>query len=332
MRYIETKDLEALAIGATLLGSGGGGDTAYALIRTKQLIEMHGPIQLLSVDELEDDALIVPIGYMGAPLVCIEKLPNALECRALLQSVERYFGKKVSALVAAEIGGSNAFTPLCVAAELGIPVVNGDTIGRAFPELQMSSCNVFGVSTAPAFIADCRGNVATLTCQNAAQVEMYFRALCTAMGSTAAICLYLMNGSQARKALIPHTLTRCIELGGDPLSHCKVIARGVISDVEQKIEEGFLCGKICIETASSQFLVEFQNEFLMVFEHDQVKAATPDIIALLDAETGLPLSVEQVKFGLKVDIAFLPCDPIWKTEKGLSLVGPEAFGYKGGVA
>jgi DUF917 family protein len=41
-----------------------------------------------------------------------------------------------------EIGGGNGIQPLMAAAHLGLPVVDADTMGRAYPEAQMTSVAV----------------------------------------------------------------------------------------------------------------------------------------------------------------------------------------------
>ena len=206
------------------------------------------------------------------------------------------------------------------------------SIGRAFPHLEMTTGNLHDIPVAPAFVADSFGNVTTLHSGTPQMVEKYFRAICSVMGSTAAVAIHIMNGKQAKKTCIAGSLSRIKALGsGQERYNTNPIASGIIVDVEQRIEDGFLLGKVIIETSTGPISVHFQNEYLMVFEASHVLAATPDIIAIADAETALPLSVEQVKFGLRVNVLSLPCDPIWKTEKGLSIVGPKAFGYTGEV-
>ena len=39
--------------------------------------------------------------------------------------------------MAGEVGGGNGLEPLVVASRLGLPAVDGDLMGRAFPELQV---------------------------------------------------------------------------------------------------------------------------------------------------------------------------------------------------
>jgi uncharacterized protein len=323
-KYIIKEDLADIAKGATYLGSGGGGDTEYDLLATTELIEKNGPVPLLSVDELQDDDLIVPVGFIGAPLVSIEKLPSGKEFFSLLREIEKYYGRKPTALVAAEIGGSNAFAAIQAASLTGLSVVDADTLGRAFPRLEMSSCSLFGIKPAPAFIADSLGNTCIMHTATPNQLESYFRALSTAMGSSALVSAFIMTGKEAKEVLIRDTLSQAKALSKLGASQGKVIGSGVITQIEQEIQEGFLKGKI---TVTSGFSIHFQNEYLMVFQEGKAVATTPDIIALVNAKTGHALSVEQVKFGLAVDIVVLPAPQVWKTAKGLQLVGPKAFGY-----
>ena len=72
-------DLEDIAIGGAILGTGGGGDPYVGKLMAQQAIKKHGPVRLVDVDEMDDDALIVPVCMMGAPTVMTEKLPQGDE-------------------------------------------------------------------------------------------------------------------------------------------------------------------------------------------------------------------------------------------------------------
>jgi DUF917 family protein len=50
---------------------------------------------------------------------------------------------RLAALLAGEVGGGNGVEPLACGARLGLPVVDGDLMGRAFPELQASAWSTF---------------------------------------------------------------------------------------------------------------------------------------------------------------------------------------------
>ena len=75
----------------------------------------------------------------------MEKVRGAESGRAL-KELENYLGKKATAVISGEIGGSNSLEPLIAAGENNIPVVDGDGMGRAFPEIHMKTFFIYGVS------------------------------------------------------------------------------------------------------------------------------------------------------------------------------------------
>ena len=128
---IGEEELDALVIGANILGSGGGGDPAYNLLIAKECVREWGPVPLLGVKDVADDAWVAPIGYMGAPLVCLEKLPSGREFPLIMSKLAEC-QRQISALIPFEIGGSNAFSPFCAAGELGLPVLNAAYFWTSF--------------------------------------------------------------------------------------------------------------------------------------------------------------------------------------------------------
>ncbi|MGH3977858.1 MAG: DUF917 domain-containing protein, partial [Pseudonocardiaceae bacterium] len=146
VRRIGEGHLDDLAIGAAVLGTGGGGNPYLGALLAKREIREHGPVELVSVDEVPDDALVVATAGMGAPTVGVEKLPRGDEHRRALQALQSYLGRPITHTVSIEAGGSNSTVPFRVAAQLGIPVVDADGMGRAFPEIQMVTATLYGVA------------------------------------------------------------------------------------------------------------------------------------------------------------------------------------------
>src|SRR5690349_19667180 len=107
MRQFTIDDLESLALGSAILGSGGGGNPAYDLMFAKHQMMIHGPINMVNIEELDPDGLIVPIAFMGAPLVCIEKIRNGNEFVKIFKHIETNSKKKITAIMPIEIGGGN---------------------------------------------------------------------------------------------------------------------------------------------------------------------------------------------------------------------------------
>ena len=83
----------------------------------------------------------------------------------------------------AEIGGTNALEPLIVAADLDIPVIDCDGMGRAFPQLQQFTPFIYDCPFAPAVISGIHGNsVSCVKCDSATGLENFFRIECVKMG------------------------------------------------------------------------------------------------------------------------------------------------------
>jgi uncharacterized protein len=343
MKYVEIEELIDLSLGATLLGSGGGGSPDYDILMAEKHTMEYGRACLVDVDELKKDDLIVPIAFAGAPLVATELLPSGRECEIILKSIQEVLGKKPTHLMPAEIGGANALCPFLFAARLNMPIVDADTIGRAFPELQMSSCNLFGVSPSPAFVVDALGNHIVIKANNAPTLEAIARQAIVAMGSSALVGIYLMDGELTKKSVVKGTVTQAILLGKsirdaktngkNPLTilenehGARLIGQGSICQINQSIDQGFLSGMVSLTTEQGQIDIAYQNEFLKIELAGVPIAMTPDIIVLLDSESYLPVTSEKLLYGTRVTILTLPAPSIWKSKKGLRLVGPDYFGY-----
>jgi DUF917 family protein len=343
MRQLTVDDLENLSLGSAILGSGGGGDPSYAILMAKFLMERYGPIRLLSMDELKEEDFIVPLSVMGAPLINMERLLSGRELETILQTIENRLGRKPTVLMAAEIGGANAFTPLLVAAQTGLPVLDADMIGRAFPELQMSSCYLKNLKSTPAVMADCLGNSALIEASDAKTLERMARGLTVAMGSSCAVGFYLMEGAEAPGALVSGTFSQALELGAaiakarkegsDPvqalicISNGILLGQGTLIDIDQTVKEGFLHGSATLLCEGGKVQLLYQNEYLMAKNGSEVLVSTPDILALLEVNSGTPLTSEALRYGLQAALVAMPAPRIWQTAQGLELVGPRAFGY-----
>ncbi|MFG2001602.1 hypothetical protein ACGFNU_20870 [Spirillospora sp. NPDC048911] len=62
----------------------------------------------------------------------------------------------------------------------------------------------------------------------------------------------------------------------------------------------------------------------------EIVATTPDLICVLGTDSGEPVTTEGLRYGLRVTVLGVPCDPRWLTPGGLELAGPRYFGYDTG--
>lgn len=347
MRYLAEQELDDLAVGAAILGTGGGGDPYVGKLLAREAMRAHGPVAIVEVGEVPDDALVVPSAMMGAPTVLVEKLPSGDETTRAFQALQEHLGREITHTVPIEVGGLNSTTPFMVAARLGLPVVDADGMGRAFPEVQMVTPTIYGISATPMALADDKGNVTIVETVDNHWTERLTRAVAVEMGGAAMVAQYPLTGKQLEETMIAGTLSLAQELGrivreerashGDPIG--AVVERlagfrlfgGKVVDVERRTIAGFARGEARIEgmgaDAGSHLQVRFQNEHLVALRDGEFVATVPDLIVMLDADTGEPITTEALRYGFRVVVIAAPCDPRWRTPAGLELVGPAYFGY-----
>lgn len=340
---IEAHDVADIATGAAILGSGGGGDPYVGQLIAQQAIREHGPVTLAGLDEVPDDAIIIPVAMMGAPTVLVEKIPSATQLADAVHAISGYLGQRPAYIGCAEIGGVNSTTPIAAAAQLGIPLVDGDMMGRAFPEIQMVLPGLIGVSASPMSIVDERGNCAIIKTLDNHWTERLARQLTTEMGSSAAISMYVLTGAEARQGYVPRTLTLAGELGAalrraqeshaDPVDAVvsviggQRLADGKLTDVERRTHTGFARGTATVTTDDGTATIWFQNENLIARIDGEVAATTPDLIIILERDTGEPITTEALRYGQRVSVIAAPADERWHSEGGIGLTGPRYFGY-----
>jgi len=347
LRTIHAEDLEDIAIGGAILGTGGGGDPYVGKLMAQEAIRKHGPVKLVDVEELSDDALVVPVCMMGAPTVMTEKLPQGEELMNAFRQLEKVLGRRIDAVLCGEAGGINSTTPFVVAAASGLPLVDGDGMGRAYPELQMETFTLHGVSATPMVLCDDKGNSLVLETVSNGWTERLARAATVEMGGSALLAFYPMSGEVAKKAVVRGTLSLCVNLGrtlretrtahADPVAAitrllgASIIFHGRVKDVDRRTIGGFARGSARFdgldEWKGHGFRLDFQNEFLMAERDGKIICTTPDLITLLEAETGAPVTADSLRYGLRLVALAFPCNPQWQTPAGIALVGPRYFGY-----
>ncbi|NMH97484.1 DUF917 domain-containing protein [Pseudonocardia acidicola] len=341
---IDIDDLPALARGCAVMGAGGGGDPLVGVLMAREAIRQHGPVRLVGLDDLADDGLVMPCGLVGAPTIAIEKLENGGEGGRLADEVEALTGRPVAAIMPFEIGGANGLIPLTWAARQELPYVDADGMGRAFPTMPQMTMNLAGVPSSPCVMADERLNTLVIRAGSVEWTERLLRSSTAAFGGAAVAALYLMDVATARRATVPGSVSRALELGAamtragaapidtvvGELAAVELI-RGKIIDVERETSGGFVRGSAIIEDAAGEgrlLRLEIQNENLAALEDGEVRACVPDIITVLDARTGEAIVTERLRYGQRVGVIAFPGPQVWRTPAGLAAAGPAAFGLR----
>ena len=214
LRPVSIEDIEALAVGAWILGTGGGGSPYLGLLNMRKLYAEGHRVQLMDPMDLADDDLVAVVSNMGAPLVGQERLTDSRTMAKAVRMMEDYLGRRFRAIMSVEIGGNNAIQPMMGAAHLALPVVDADAMGRAFPEAQMTSFAIADLQMYPLTLADVRDNsVIVATAASWKWMERLSRKACVEVGSVAATCKAPRTGREVKDWGILYTQTKAIGLG-----------------------------------------------------------------------------------------------------------------------
>jgi DUF917 family protein len=344
MSWTITPDLiPALARGAAVLGTGGGGDPYIGALLATQALRQHGDVTVVGLDELPADAVVLTVAMMGAPTVMVEKLPSLDEVVAPVLALGTYLGRPVTHVACAEVGGVNSTIPIAAAAALGLPLLDADGMGRAFPELQMVLPTLYDITASPLAFSDEKGNVGVLQTVDNSWTERIARVACVEMGCSVMISGFPMSGAQAGEALVADSLSLCLAIGdaidaarlekADPVERTaqllggREIFAGKVVDVQRATTTGFARGSARIERTDGTLTLSFQNEHLIAEIDGHPIVTTPDLIMVLDHDSGEPVTTEGLRYGQRVRVICAPSDERWHTREALSMVGPGYFGY-----
>lgn len=348
---IDGPALADLARGAAFLGSGGGGDPYYGLLMGEAALAGGAKFDLVSLAELADDALVVPCGWIGAPTVSVEKLPSGREALDGLRRLEAILGRPIAAVMPIEIGGGNGLAPLVAAAALGVPVVDCDGMGRAFPQSQMTILNIAGLSACPSVVTSSCGALCVIETDDNLAHERIARGLSVALGGIAHMVEYPLTGAQAKAHAIAGSVSSAIAMGAavrlagasdaDPFemlfaalratglyAHAGTLFDGKIVDLERETRDGFSIGRVVIDGfgGSGRMEVEFQNENLVARRDGHICAMVPDLITIMDRESADTITTERLKYGQRVKVVGASAPQRLRSALALDVVGPGAFG------
>src|SRR5438477_2568560 len=348
MRKITREDIECLAVGAWILGTGGGGSPYLGLLNMRRLYGEGHRVELMSPLDVDDEDRIAVGSSMGAPLVGQERLADSRNIARAVAMQQDYSGVKFRAVMSLEIGGGNGIQPLMAAAHLGLPAVDADLMGRAYPEAQMTSAAVGDLRPYPCALYDPRGLESIVTnVPSWKWMERVSRKICVEMGSIASTCKAPRTGREIKEWGIHFTVSKAIGIGRrvreaqrlheDPVAAIldeargKRLFRGKVVDVARRATEGFLRGRCVIEgldeSRGAKLELAFQNEWVVAWRDDKAIAMSPDLICVLDTVSGEAFGTETIGYGRRVSVIALPAPAVFLTPKGLEHVGPRGFGY-----
>jgi len=361
---VSITDLRWISEGCKVLGCGGGGDPYQQYLKIKSILEKSpGSIRVVSPTDLPDTAMVGWTGCLGSPEVSVERMESN-ECNKAHDELTRVMGyPPADAFMALEIGGANGIVNLEVAAAHGVTCVDADFMGRAYPTDWQTTANVYGDGQGggllPATIASGDGSFMTMTGSRTDKlVDRALRAAVVEMGCRAGKAGPLKSAKMIQEQAILNTVSlswligrsialeknitdkakRIIEAVGGSES-ARILAEGKITSVERVLKTGHTYGIVeidgVLEDGSKAIIkIPFKNENAFVEAttatdgKTSILASVPDLIAVLDSETGTGLGTPEYKYGLKVTVIAIAASPRWTdTPRGLQLGGPGSMGF-----
>lgn len=298
--YISPIDVELLAVGCGILGTGGGGSSYNISMYVLDILRRQGSgtIRVVQPEFLQDDDICVFGSGYGAPSVSDERLASGEEIPATIEELNKLLGHQdFQGIVADEIGGGNGIVTFPTSARFNRPVIDCDFMGRAYPTVEHCTPYVYGQPVMPVAMADGKGNVSVVVkAENNTKLEAMLRTTCVELGNSVAVTGRPLNGKVIKQYSIPNTVSQAWFLGravflarqnksnvieaiGD-ITPVKLLYTGKIIDVTRDVSRGYTVGQCVIaplsaeedgrkgagsQSATRNLIITFQNEYLIAY-------------------------------------------------------------------
>ena len=351
MKKIDKSWIRPLFLGSVFLGTGGGGKINNSVYLLEELFSSNVSIPLISCRELEDKGYYAGTGMVGSPAVLDDFLFSGQESMPSIKELTDITKTEAAGLYTLECAGINALYPLFTAALYGLPIIDGDCISTAFPELQMTTLHINNIPLSPFCLSDIRGNVTTFCEDDTFMLEMKIRSHLANYNNVGFFSCGMLKGEILKKSLIPNTYTHAMEIGraftestdyNDLLNRLVTVTKnsvygaaielfkGQVLEIDSSTNDNWQILKIKgMESYSSEdYKILMKNEFIVAFKNDSISVMVPDLISLIDIDTLMPLNISELKPQMKVSVIGMPAPLTLKTPTALSIVGPSSFGYK----
>lgn len=357
MKTLSKEELHDILYGCTVLGTGGGGSLDKGLGLIDAALAEGKLFNLVSLDELPDEAYIATPYACGAisPLTAEEEakyagLARIDEDSALraFRVMESYFGKDFYGVVSTELGGGNTAVAFNVGARLGKYIVDADPAGRSVPELQHSTYYVKGLPIAPIAVANEFGDTAIIKdVASDLRAEALVRAMAVVSKNSIGVVDHPAKARDFRSAVIPGAISYALKIGaalrsareqGDDVASRIaaagkgfVLFRGRVADFRWETRDGFTVGDVLVagsgEYSGSDYKLWFKNENIIAWRNGTIEVTVPDLICVLRDDMKEPVTNPNYEVGMPVSIFGLPAPAEWRTAEGLKVFGPAHFGY-----
>jgi uncharacterized protein len=334
-------DIDALSLGAEVLGSGGGGKVDNHARVARAL----GPAFRVQVADVASPGIrsLAAVGYIGSTMIIQEKVPSGAEMPAAVAALERWSGSPVQAVMPMQVGGMISLAAALLASELGRPLLDADLVGRATPRLDQLSLHTSAQARPTALAAVTPGGLSVvIDAPGPADMEAAMRGVIARSGGWAAFALGPLDLSEVRDVVVAGSISRAVETGralgetGRSAAAAaerlggQVAARGRLLEVTRRDDQlTFVHGSAALQDPDTGQVarLEMGSEYLYLTVDGEPAASVPSIICALDARTGQPVETVDLRPGLDLNVLVLPPAGFWTADENRArLVDPRSYG------
>ncbi|HUO00408.1 MAG TPA: DUF917 domain-containing protein [Bradyrhizobium sp.] len=322
-RILGLQDVEAAIRGGSVFAAGGGGWAEHGRELGTTAVTIGRP-ELVSIDEVPEDAFIATAAAIGAPAGTTEWQMLGVDYVKAVELLQEALGAPVYGLMIGQNGMSSTMNAWLPSAMLGTKVV--DAVGdiRAHPTGDMGSLGM-AASPDPTIQVAVGGHRAShsyieLVVRGAtAKVSPVLRKAADMAGGFIASCRNPMHASYVKRHAALGGISRALEVGraimeveakggraiidaicrttsGKILGEGKVVKKSV-----HYTDAAFDIGTIAIRCGARELVLHVMNEYIAVEEGGARLATFPDVIATLDSD-GRPVSVGRIGEGAELAV------------------------------
>lgn len=335
---LELDELTALGTGASLLGGGGGG--VPRLMALGAVESASWPVTVHALEEVDPATPCVAVGVGGSTTVFGERLPQADLFGEAIATIDRWTGAPADAVCMAEIGGMNALAALPLANDLQL--VDVDLMGRALPRLDQFTLLADDVPGLVVAISAWTSGTLLMTDVRPADVEQVLRAAFQAAGGWAGMVIGGFCVGDLTEHGIPGGLARALGLGtvwgtGQEAIESRAAAIGAqllgvgrVMSVEHDASDVRIRTFGIAAPGGALLRVITRDETLACMVDGRVVARAPQIIDVVEPQSGAVLQVDDITVGKSVAVLAID-EPAWWTESPgrLARVLPSRYGLEG---
>jgi hypothetical protein len=347
---ITAADVPALYEGAKFYSPAVGDAGMTSLMSwATSLLERNGPVVLIRPDAMPPETRCVSLCVIGSGAALADLPPSGDEFELAVREVERITRRSVGAVYPLAAATVSALVPLVAAAQLAVPLLDADGMGRTFALIHHTSMHLTGVSPTPLVVRGATGETVAIEVSAPARADTLLRSNVDTVGGWAALASYPCTAGELRHAALPGTVSRLINVGRllleatDPdvlvtrlaaVTGCRRVGRGRIVELEHLSRPSDVTipahpSTVVIDEVGGQerlLRLELRSEIVAVFADGALAAAAPDLICLVDVLHGELSTLDSLEPGDLVDVLVMPADAVWYSAEGLEMVGPASHG------